>query len=128
MPLRKRATEDGEILAEHEDKAAVDRARARHHAVAGDVALVHAEVDAIMLDEHVELFERAFVEEDLQPLTGSQTPLGVLGVDALLSAAQAGLGASLVELLEGRGHRSPFLGGGVRAHCTVALRSANVVL
>ena len=41
---RERAAEHGEVLREHEDLAAVDRAVAGDHAVAEDLLLLHAEV------------------------------------------------------------------------------------
>jgi len=46
-----------------------------------------------VLDEHVPLFEGAFVEQEFEPLAGGQLALGVLAVDALLPTAEAGLGA-----------------------------------
>src|SRR3546814_11547948 len=82
VALRKRTAEDGEILAEDEDQSAVDRARPGHHPVAGYLRLFHAEVDAIVLDVHVELLERAFVEQHLQPLARGQTALAVLRVES----------------------------------------------
>ena len=54
-----RPAEHGEVLAEHAHQPAVDRARAGDHAVAGDDLVLHPEIDAIMLDEHVELLEAA---------------------------------------------------------------------
>jgi len=44
MRLRQRAAEHGKVLGEDKDAAAVHRAPAGDHAVAGDLALVHAEV------------------------------------------------------------------------------------
>jgi hypothetical protein len=58
------AAEHGEVLREDEDHAAVDRAVADHHAVAGDLLLLaHAEIDAAVLLEHVPLFKGAVVEQ-----------------------------------------------------------------
>jgi hypothetical protein len=73
-----RAAEDGEVLAEHEDQAAVDHAVAGDDAVAGDLVVGHAEVGAAVLDEHVPLFEAAFVEQQFQPLARGELALGVL--------------------------------------------------
>ena len=84
-----------------------------------------------MLDEHVEFLERAFVEQDLEPLARGQPALGVLRVDPLLSAAEPRLGAALSKNVEGRGHTlSLFPGrvGAVGALCTAATMNANVVL
>src|SRR5262249_10104938 len=55
--LRQRAAENGEIFREHVGHAAVDGAPAGNDAVAWDFALLHAEIAASMLDEHVELLE-----------------------------------------------------------------------
>jgi hypothetical protein len=46
-----------------------------------------------VLDEHVPFLERAFVEQQLQPLAGGELALLVLRIDALLAAAQASGGA-----------------------------------
>ena len=89
MRLRERAAEDREVLGEDEDRAAVDRAPAGDDAVAGDLVLLHAEIGRAMLDEHVELLEGAFVEEDLDALAGRQLAAFVLGGDPGLAAADA---------------------------------------
>ena len=52
-----RAAEDGEVLREDVDQAAVDAAVAGDEAVAGDDLLVHAEIAAAVGDELVELLE-----------------------------------------------------------------------
>ena len=97
MRLAQRAAEHGEILGENIDRAAVDGAPAGHHAVAGDLGRLHAEIVAAVLDEHVELLERIVVEQEFDALARGQLALGVLGRDALLAAAQAGAGAAAVE-------------------------------
>src|SRR3546814_11698507 len=76
--LRERAAEHREVLAEHEDQPPVDGAVASHHAVAGDFLLLHAEVEAAVLDIHVPLLEGALVEQDLQALARGQLALGVM--------------------------------------------------
>jgi len=53
-----------------------------------------------VLDEHVELLERALVEQQVDPLARGQLALGVLAGDPLLAAAQPGARAPLLELLE----------------------------
>ena len=83
------AAKHREVLAEHEHQPAVDHAVADHHAIARDLLILHAEVDAAVLDEHVPFLERAFVEQQLDALARRQLALFVLGVDALLPAAQA---------------------------------------
>ena len=68
--------------------------------------LLHAEIGGAVLDEHVELLERALVEEDLDALARGQLALGVLGLDARLAAAQAGDLAAALEFLQHVLHRS----------------------
>ena len=95
MPLGNRTAEHGEILAEHIDQPAVDRARTRHHAVTRHGLLGHAEIDAIVLDVSVDLLEAAFIEQDIEPLARGQLALGVLGIDAALAAPHASRLAAL---------------------------------
>ena len=98
--FRQRAAEHGEVLGEHEHGAAVDRAPAGDDAVAGDLLLLHAEVDGAVLDEHVELLERALVEQELDALAGGELAALVLRLDARRAAAQPGLLAALFQLVE----------------------------
>ena len=98
---RERAAEHGEVLGEQIDRAAVDRAPAGDHAVAGDFRLLHAEVGGAVLDEHVELLERALVEQQFDALARGQLAALVLGLDARLAAAQAGLVAAAVPACRG---------------------------
>jgi hypothetical protein len=53
-----------------------------------------------MLDEHVPLFKRAFVQQQFQSLTRRQLALAVLCVNALLTTTQPGSGTFLFELLK----------------------------
>jgi hypothetical protein len=87
MGARKRSPEDREILGEDEHHPAVDPAPAGDHAVAGDALLRHAELGDRVLDEHVELLERALVEQQVDALAGGQLALGVLAGDPLGAAA-----------------------------------------
>src|SRR5262249_22187263 len=99
--LRERAAEHGEILGEHEHGAAVDGAPAGDDAVARDLLLlVHAEVDAAVLDEHVELLERALVHEELDALACRELAALVLRLDAGLSAPESRMPAPGFELFE----------------------------
>ena len=98
-----RSAEDGEVLGEDEDLAAVDRAVAGDHGVAPRTALGHVEVGGAVPDESVEFLERAGVEQDIEAFAGGQLAFGVVlldrlfrsGVDGLLHAAHAGSRASL---------------------------------
>ena len=80
--LGERAAEDGEVLGEDVDDAAVDGAPAGDDAVARRLLLLHAELGAAVLDEGVELLERVLVHEQLDALAGGQLAALVLGVDA----------------------------------------------
>src|SRR5262245_12603582 len=53
-----------------------------------------------MLDEHVELLERAFVHQEFEPLSGGELAPLVLRFDARLAAPGACPGATFFELLE----------------------------
>ena len=68
--LAERAAEDGEVLAEDADRAAVDRAVAGDDGVAPRPVLLHVEVVRAVADERVELLERAGVEQLLDALAG----------------------------------------------------------
>ncbi len=105
MGFRERATEDREVLAEHEHRPAVDGARAGDHAVARDACIGHTELGAPVLDEHVDLFERALVEQQLQALVRGQLAALVLGGDPPLAAALARRLAFGLELIQDLTHR-----------------------
>ena len=106
MTFGQRAAEDGEVLAEDEDETAVDRAMARDHAVARDPLILHAEVGAAVLDEHIGLLEGARVEEQLQALARRELAALVLGGDAPPAAAEAGSLTLRLELRQDVLHRS----------------------
>ncbi len=97
---RQRAAEHRKVLGEDIDQTAVDRAAPSDDAVAGDALILHPEVVAAMLHEHVGLFERALVQQDADAFAGGQLALGVLAGDALLAPAQLGGGAAALEFLE----------------------------
>ncbi len=88
--LGQRAAEHGEVLGEHIRHAAVDGAPAGDDAVARNLGLLHAELDAAVLDIHVELLEGAFVEQEIEALPRGELAAGMLGLDALRTAAGAG--------------------------------------
>src|SRR5262249_34952017 len=108
--LRERAAEHGKILGEGEHGAAVDRAPAGDDAIAGNPALLHAELGRAVLDEHVELLERAFVHQQLETLARGQLAPLVLRFDARVTAAGARAGAAFFELVEDvlHGRASPL--------------------
>ena len=62
--------------------------------------LVHAEISIAMLDKHVEFLETAMVEQQFNALSGSELAALVLGIDAGLATAKAGLRTAVVEAFE----------------------------
>jgi len=107
MRAGERAAEDGEVLHEDVDGTAVDRAPARDDAIARNLLLLHAEVLAVVLDEHVELLEGAVVEKKLDALARRQLAARVLCVDALLPAAKSGDLPALLKLANNLFHSAP---------------------
>ena len=97
---RQAPAEDGEILGEAEDLAALDLAVAGDHAVAEYLLLLHPEVGAAVRHELVDLDEAAGVEEQLDALARRQLAGGVLALDAGGAAAQHRLLVHLFELLD----------------------------
>jgi hypothetical protein len=91
MGFRQRTAEHGEILAEDIDLAAVDGAPAGNDAVARHLLLRHAEIGGAVGDVHVVFFEGAFIEQHVDALARRQLALAMLGIDALLAAAEPGL-------------------------------------
>src|SRR3546814_16679666 len=89
MALGEGAPENRKILAEHVNQTTIDRARTSDDAIARYHLLLHAEIDAIMLDIHVKLLERSFVQENTQALTTTPLTLGVLSTATFLTASQA---------------------------------------
>ncbi len=75
------------------------------HAVARDDLVGHAEVEAAMGDELVELFECARIEEQLHALAGRQFSRGVLALDPIGAAAELGAALEVCESVFGI-HRS----------------------
>ena len=100
MGAAERATENGEVLGEDIDEAPIDRAMAGDDAVAGNALILHAEIGAAMLHEHVVFLEAALIEQHMDPLARRQLALGVLGLDPGLAAADAGAGPFLLQSLD----------------------------
>src|SRR5262245_51889877 len=112
MCLRQRAAEDGKILGEDVNDAAVDGAPAGDHAVARDLDLFHAEVGAAMLHVHVELLEGIFVHEKLDALARGELAAPVLRLDAGTTAADTRFRSSALQLVENFLH----VGGLIATH------------
>ena len=99
--LTEAAARDREVLCVGVDQTAVDRTVARDNAVTRHVLLVHAEVRAAVLDEHIELDERILVKELLEALARRVFSLSML----FLNASGA---TTLTDVLLHRVHLSDF--------------------
>jgi len=64
--------------------ATVYLAVARYHPITEDFLFVHVEVSATVNGEFVELDERPFVKENVDPLAGRQLADFVLAIDTIL--------------------------------------------
>ncbi len=81
--LAERAAENGEVLREHEDLAAVDRAPPGDDTV-GVRPVLEARGVGAMAGQHVEFVERSVVEEVVEPLPREHLALLVLAIDRTL--------------------------------------------
>ena len=97
LHLGERAAQHGEVLREHRDAPAVDLAEAGDDAVAREALLVEAELAHVVRRERAELLERAFVEQQREPLARRQLAPRVLLLDALLAAAENRAAAHLAQ-------------------------------
>ena len=88
MRLAERTARYREVLRVGIDETAVHRAVARHDAIARQVFLIHAEIGAARLHEHIELHERAFIEQHFQPFACRVLATGMLACHAGLAAAR----------------------------------------
>ena len=88
--LAQGAAVDREVLGKHEHKPSVYCALSGHDSVAVGVRSIHSEVGASVLDEHVELFETAGIQQKGETLARRQLALRVLGVDTFLPATEPG--------------------------------------
>jgi hypothetical protein len=87
------------------------RPRTGDHAVAGDALVGHAEVGAIMFDEHVIFFEAAGIEQHADPLAGRQPAFSMLRRDALCAAPEPRLRAPRLQFVDRPHHgRASFHG------------------
>ena len=90
---------------EHEHLAAVDRAPTGDHAVGERPVLLDAEAVRAVAGEHVELDERAGVEQQVDALAGGELAPLVLAPDRRLGPGVQRLFLQLAELLEALGDR-----------------------
>ena len=98
--LAERAAEHGEVLAEHEHLATVDRSPTGDDAVGEGPGVLDPEAVGPVAGEHVELDERARVEQQLDALAGGELAALVLALDRGRAPRVEGLLAQLGELDE----------------------------
>ena len=89
MRTRQRPAEHGEIFRINIDGAPVHRAPAGDNAVTGYFALFHAELMAVMLDKHVDLFKTAGIQKQIYSFTGGQLATRVLGFNPFFTTTLA---------------------------------------
>ncbi len=90
----------GEILGKGEDRAVVYVPVTRHHAVCGDVAFIHTEINTAVFDEYIEFPKRSGIKQLVEPLTGSQLALVALFGHRLFPAHFLDLFPEVFELFE----------------------------
>jgi hypothetical protein len=103
--LTQRPAEDGEVLGEHGDGAAVDGAVPGDDAVAVGAVAVLAERDRAVSGVLVHLDERPLVEQQLEPFAGRLLAAGVLLLDGALGSGTRDLGHAALEVGEFSGGR-----------------------
>ena len=91
VSFRKGAAKNSEVLSKDKDVATIDQAMTGDHAVARIDLLVETEVFRAMHDELIELFKRAFVQQELNPFARSHLSRFVLLLYARSAAALLGL-------------------------------------
>ena len=91
---------NGEVLCEDEDETTVDRTTTCYDTVAKELLLLHAEVMATVLLEHVVLFERTFVEQHVDTLAGSVFATFMLFLNCFFTTTETSLLTLLDQLLD----------------------------
>ena len=91
---------NGEILCKDEYQTTVDGTATCYDAIAQELLLLHAEIMATVLLEHVVLFERTLVQQHFNTLTGSILTFVVLFLNGFFTTTETGLFALLDELFD----------------------------
>ena len=87
MRLAHRTAHDGEILGENINQPSVHFAPAGHHAIGEWMRFFHPQPAGPVGDKHANFLEGAGINQLLNPFAGGQLVLGVLGGNALFTAA-----------------------------------------
>ncbi len=107
MRRRDGPAQNREVLRKDIDHAAVDGAPPGDNAIPRRFLLLHAEISAAVRDKHIELFERAFVQQQINPFAGCQFTTSVLCIDPVLAATQTRVGAPRFKLCQNVFHDVP---------------------
>jgi hypothetical protein len=100
MNAAERSTGHKKVLAKGGDGAAFHQADAGDDAVARKFFLGHAEVGALVFGEHAEFLERPGLEEGIDAFAGGEESFVVALLDFGRHAADEGVGAAFVEVVE----------------------------
>ena len=118
MGLAERAAEDREVLAEHAHPSSVDGAEPGDHPIGPRAGVLEAHATETVAHEQVDLLERTFVEEVVDPLAGEHLALRQLRLDRSIGPRIPGFLLPLGKGVEAGGHRviggSRSAGGGSR--------------
>src|ERR1700733_14962285 len=98
--FRKGAAKDGKVLREDIHEAAADTPITGDESVAGRALRFHAEVVRMVADEFFELFEGAFIEQQLDAFAGAELALFVFALATFGAAAGFCFGVELAKLFE----------------------------
>src|SRR6185437_13755651 len=98
--LAERAAEDRKVLRKDVDETAINAAVPRDDAVARILLVLHAEIEAAVFNELIDLFECVFIEKQVDALARGEFALGFLLVQTLFAAAEFGGASDLHEALQ----------------------------
>ena len=96
--LAERTAMRREVVGIDKYKAAVYLSVTGHHAVSGNLFLLHAEVGATVVHELVQLIERAFVQQHVNTFAGSHAAGGVLFLYLVYAPTQRGTFVQFLKL------------------------------
>ncbi len=102
MNFTQAAAEYGEILGKYIDQPPIDGSPAGYNAVARIFLFFQSKIVGAMDNKRVSFMERTFIQQKVKAFTGGQFTLFVLGFDPIRTAALAGAGFSVTQVLEFR--------------------------
>jgi hypothetical protein len=120
LHLTEAARPGGKILGKGEHRPAVHQAVSGNHTVGGNLDLRHAEIDAAVLNEHVDLPKGSLVEQLAHPFAGGQLAFFLVLGDQLFSAHLKDARFARLEILDFFLHNTHviFLSPEVQNHLT----------